>query len=172
MQRIFLTLFREFKVAFLYIRNLLAVRSLNIGPIGLRNESQYDRPRSTLYWEARGCHRIEVAGYGSFPGNIKGVSILAPSSDYKIHIVFKGVNNRIYRALLLQGYNRELTRQFSPNLSIPDLASSNFHIYELENDFSGISINCDLSGQWLHVDLKETYAEFLHTFTYQQTNFQ
>ncbi len=154
MKRIFLTLIREFKVAFLYFRNLLAVRSLDVDPFGLRNESRYDRPRSTVYWEAHGCHRIEVVGYGTYPGNIKGVSILAPLTDCKIHFVFRGVNNRICRAVLLHACNKELISQFSPNLSIPELVSSNFHLNDLENDFTGISINCEFFWKEIHVDLK------------------
>ena len=154
MKRISLTLIWEFKVVFLYFRNLLAVQSLEVGPVGLRNESRYDRPRSTVHWEAHGCHRIEVVGYGTYPGNIKGVSILAPPSDCKIHIVFQGVNNRADRTVLLHAYNKELLRQFAAHPKTPELVASNFHLNNLENDFTRISIACAFFGQDIHVDLK------------------
>lgn len=103
----------NFKIGLLYIKHLISVRPLELVSFELGRENIRDQWRTILSWKVKGCNRIQIEGYGMFPGNIRAVSIKPSDKKSYLVITYIGVFDRIIHQIPISAEDKNLVRQFS-----------------------------------------------------------
>lgn len=103
----------------LWVRNLLLVKSLSIKRFAVIPNYQNGQLVSTFSWEVKGCYKIEILGYGDYPGNIAGFSILQKSMEQHITLFFYGNWGKLQQTATVGPSNQYLLDQFSVKLNTP-----------------------------------------------------
>ena len=80
-------------MSWLILVNLFRLRQLRVLDFYTERRFVYNATRTDIYWNVKGCHKIKVEGYGTYPGNVNGVSMLEKKEAEHIVVTFFGWAN-------------------------------------------------------------------------------
>jgi len=129
---------------FLYLKNLLLFRSLNVEGISIHDCREFEENEIELQWKATGCYKIDIMGVGIFPGNLIGLKLIITNRFEPIEIRFYGIRRSISQQIGMENMSLTLPDIYKVSTQLPRILQLPVLERKIELELNQMDLSLDL----------------------------
>lgn len=95
-----------------FLFNLATIRTLRVTSVTLCDWIAIEGNKCSLVWDIRGCHKIQIVGFGYFNGVKEGVSLKLTKVPTSLVLKFHGIARTIQKEVRLTGSAVQIDNKF------------------------------------------------------------